>query len=234
MIIRRFVTALRQQDWGTAVLDFVIVVVGIFVGLRVDSWNDTRLDRIYERQMLSNLHEEFGVTLSRGQFMLSRLLNAKESTGRVIDAIRSGTRPVDEASFLRDLYQANWVFDAPTGSTTYAELVATGGVSKLEDKRIRDALNRYTVRSRHYEGNLQLAREITLSPDSVYMTAVYGSTDTRTWDSPAAVIKYDWEKLQFASGELQSWQAIQDNLSSVYSQVLEAAEEVLELTKKTE
>lgn len=42
MIIRRFVTALRQQDWTTVTIEFVIVVAGIFVGLQVDDWNNQR------------------------------------------------------------------------------------------------------------------------------------------------------------------------------------------------
>lgn len=44
MILRRLSKHLLTQDWAAAVIDFIIVVAGIFVGLQVDSWNETRID----------------------------------------------------------------------------------------------------------------------------------------------------------------------------------------------
>lgn len=226
---------MRHQDFGIAALDFLIVVAGIFVALQVDSWNDQRIDRIYERQMKKNLHEEFSATLQEGARMLSLIESARDSTGRIIDAIRNGAAPTDVESFSRDIYRANWVFDSPTGSSTYSELLATGGISKLEDQSIRDALNLYTNRSNYYEGNLKLAREITLSPKSTYMQSVYWSTDASMWDDSATAIEgYNWEKLKAAHGEFQSWQAVQGNLTMMYDQVLEAAEQIVLLTKPVE
>lgn len=226
---------MRHQDWGIAALDFLIVVAGIFVALQVDSWNDRRIDRTYERQMKKNLHEEFSVTLQEGARMLSLIESARDSTGRIIDAIRNGAAPTDVGSFSQDIYRANWVFDSPTGSSTHSELLATGGISKLEDQSIRDALNLYINRSKYYEGNLKLAREITLSSESTYMQSVYWSTDARMWDDPASAIEgYDWEKLKAGHGEFQSWQAVQGNLTMMYSQVLEAAEQIVLLTKPAE
>ena len=230
MLLRRVTQHVRDQNWTAVVIDFAIVVIGVFVGIQVANWNDARLDRIYERQMMTNLHEEFRITVDEGKQLLNLLNLAKESTGRIIDAIRSGHEPDDEEGFLLDLYRANWIFDAPTGSTTYSELVATGGISKLHDKEIRDSLHRYMQNSRQYEGTLQLAREFTLSPESTYLSAVQWSTDTSTWDSPKAILSYDWDSLRLAQGELQSWQAVQDNMSNWYSLVVEAANDVLRVT----
>jgi hypothetical protein len=39
MILRNIANAIRRQDWATVVIEFFIVVVGIFVGLQVDSWH---------------------------------------------------------------------------------------------------------------------------------------------------------------------------------------------------
>ena len=50
MILRRLVTSLREQSWLTLVLELVVVVVGIFLGLQVDSWNEARKDRMVEHQ----------------------------------------------------------------------------------------------------------------------------------------------------------------------------------------
>lgn len=44
MILRRLAQAVRRQDWFTVVIEFVIVVFGVFIGLQVDNWNGARAD----------------------------------------------------------------------------------------------------------------------------------------------------------------------------------------------
>ena len=58
MLLRRFLTHFRAQDWLAIVLDFVIVVVGIFVGLQVDSWNQERKERTREQASLQQLYTD--------------------------------------------------------------------------------------------------------------------------------------------------------------------------------
>lgn len=42
MILQRFAAAIRRQDWFVVVVEFVVVVAGIFVALQVDRWNEQR------------------------------------------------------------------------------------------------------------------------------------------------------------------------------------------------
>ncbi len=42
MITRRVFEHVRKQQWAAAFIDFVVVVVGIFVALQVDNWNESR------------------------------------------------------------------------------------------------------------------------------------------------------------------------------------------------
>ena len=51
MLLRRIAKHLKQQDWFAVALDFVIVVVGVYVGLQAQSWfeaakDQDRLDRM--------------------------------------------------------------------------------------------------------------------------------------------------------------------------------------------
>ena len=43
MILRRLAEAIQQQNWFVVLLEVMIVVVGIFIGLQVDDWNQERL-----------------------------------------------------------------------------------------------------------------------------------------------------------------------------------------------
>ncbi len=55
MILRRMANGIRQQDWFTVVLEVLIVVVGIFIGLQVDDWNEARKEQALARDYLARL-----------------------------------------------------------------------------------------------------------------------------------------------------------------------------------
>ena len=59
MIIRKFADAIRQQNWFTVILEILIVVIGLFIGLQVDDWNQRRIDRATEAVYLQELLEDF-------------------------------------------------------------------------------------------------------------------------------------------------------------------------------
>ena len=58
MIFRRLATGLKNRDWGTIVLEVLILVVGIFIGLQVDDWNQARKDRSDIAIYLERIHED--------------------------------------------------------------------------------------------------------------------------------------------------------------------------------
>ena len=49
MIQRRFTEAITSQNWIVVFIEVLVLVVGIFIGLQVDDWNQTRKDRVEER-----------------------------------------------------------------------------------------------------------------------------------------------------------------------------------------
>ena len=48
MILRRIAEHLRQQHWTAALIELAIVVLGVFIGLQADAWNDARKERAAE------------------------------------------------------------------------------------------------------------------------------------------------------------------------------------------
>jgi hypothetical protein len=52
MILRSLANAIREQNWVSVTLEVAIVVVGIFIGLQVDDWNQRRLERESDQQAL--------------------------------------------------------------------------------------------------------------------------------------------------------------------------------------
>lgn len=58
MILRRVIEHVKKQHWTAVALDFVIVVMGVFVGLQVNNWNEARANRGIVAAHLSEIRED--------------------------------------------------------------------------------------------------------------------------------------------------------------------------------
>jgi hypothetical protein len=54
-IFQRFAQSLRAQDWVAAGIEFVLVVLGVFLGFQLTQWNDDRQDRAREVSLMLNV-----------------------------------------------------------------------------------------------------------------------------------------------------------------------------------
>jgi hypothetical protein len=58
MRLLRLATRLRSYDWTAAVIELLIVVVGILIALQVSNWNQSRLDHTRADSYYRRLHAE--------------------------------------------------------------------------------------------------------------------------------------------------------------------------------
>ena len=54
MLFRRVLQHVKEQNWTAVALDFVIVVVGGFVGLQVSNWNEAQSDKQLRKELSYN------------------------------------------------------------------------------------------------------------------------------------------------------------------------------------
>jgi hypothetical protein len=89
MIIRRFVTALRQQDWATVTIEFVLVVLGVFVGIQASNWNESiEIDRKLDVAM-RRVAAEMDLNLNRLEALDKEIEGALPLVRRAHDALLS-------------------------------------------------------------------------------------------------------------------------------------------------
>ena len=62
MILRRITKHLTEQNWFAVVLDFLIVVFGVYIGLQASNWNGERQDRIEEAAFLEQLRNDLAIS----------------------------------------------------------------------------------------------------------------------------------------------------------------------------
>lgn len=141
MILRRLAEAIRRQDWFTVLLEIVIVMIGIFLGLQVNAWNQSRIDRAEEAVFLQALYQDVielekisGRLVSIRVKSLERIGNAAEIlNGRV--AWRDLTN--EECSAIAT---SGSTAIAPAGLPSWTALRDAGRTGILKDADLRRAL----------------------------------------------------------------------------------------------
>ncbi len=63
MILKRLAEGVRNQDWFVVMLEVLIVVVGIFLGLQVDDWNEGRKEQNIEQTVLVALQNDLAASV---------------------------------------------------------------------------------------------------------------------------------------------------------------------------
>ena len=154
MLLRRFLTHFRAQDWIAICLDFVIVVVGIFVGLQVDSWNQDRKERIRERVSLEQLYSDFSLAHEQAQEMAEFHAGKDEDLGFVIDTMLSETlAPDDRRRMIMSLLSMAQLPPLGVSLGTYDSMIASGDIALIQDAELKSMLVRLEA-SLESENNL--------------------------------------------------------------------------------
>lgn len=166
MILRRLAEAIREQHWFTVVIEFVVVVAGIFVGLQVDAWNQARSDRALEYEYLLRLSADMRTDIARfrslEQIFETKAIIIKDLRDLPVSELLD--RPPDE--LLQDLDYSGWIALPDIQSATFAELASSGRLALIQDVSLRSSLSDY------YSG-YQLSADILAQPIGDYRRLFY-------------------------------------------------------------
>lgn len=141
MILRRLSDAIHKQNWFTVAVEFVIVVVGIFVGLQIDAWNNVRNDRALEQEYLLRLADDTKWNIDN--FLeLEIIFDAKAS---FITALRDSPASLiaasDAEAFISNLDYSTWFALPAVRTATFSELESSGRISLIQDVSLRGELS---------------------------------------------------------------------------------------------
>jgi len=148
MLLRRVIEHVRKQEWTAIAIDFVIVVVGVFVGIQAANWNEARADASRARGYLERIHADLGADLANYEDKI-RFWNAVSRYGRTGLTYADTGRTPDLAQWdlVLAYFQASQVAEFWTRSTTYDELKSAGELNLIANLDLRNALARYYTES---------------------------------------------------------------------------------------
>jgi len=137
MILRRFSEALKQQNWAAIAIEFVLLVLGVFLGIQVANWNVERETRqksaIFTERLKADLRGEDWTY----QFLIAYNREVLANANRAVDALDGRTALSDEA-LLVSAYRATQYRNRNQRGSTYDELVSTGSIDLIRDRNLRD------------------------------------------------------------------------------------------------
>ncbi len=93
MILRRVMEHVKSQNWTAVAVDFLLVVLGVFIGIQLGNWNDARLDQRAYRDAMARLAEETAETLhsaSQTRTVINEMLSDVQPAIDVLRACETG------------------------------------------------------------------------------------------------------------------------------------------------
>lgn len=144
MILRSVSRHVREQNWFAVGIDFLIVIVGVFIGIQVSNWNDARVDEGRARAYLERISLDLDADLDT-------LADRQNFWGEVSRYGEMGLRYAQTGSaegtshwaVLLAYFQASQVAEFITTQATYDELRSAGDLELITNLDIRNALARY-------------------------------------------------------------------------------------------
>ena len=89
MILRRLSQSLKDQNWTAIVIEFVLLVVGVFLGIQVANWNAARVDRMEYKAALGRLGSEIDTNLASIEAFDSDMALSLNTGGRALTVLQS-------------------------------------------------------------------------------------------------------------------------------------------------
>jgi hypothetical protein len=212
MILRRVIKHYRNQEWTAIGIDFLIVVLGVFIGIQVQEWSNERGERKLERTYLARLLADIDLSIETTQDNRTRLTAYSDGQWLVVNSLRNCSLAVDQRDVFADgIADLGKVGPSVFVLNTMDEMLSAGHFSILRNPDIRDVLNGL-ARDRGYQRDVFSAVTTQLAPLTgvTYQRVVRTYQDHKTPFDPVA-----WEDLDIDFDALCVDTAFQGAVSQV-------------------
>jgi len=129
MILRRIIAHWRKQEWTAIGIDFLIVVVGVFVGMQVSNWNAEAADRRRGADYVERLSGDMEIDLAARRGEVAYYAAVLDSVVRANALLAdSGS---DAEALVVSAYRASEITFWPQTRATWDEIVSSGDIGLL-------------------------------------------------------------------------------------------------------
>ena len=140
MLWRKF-----KLDWQYAIGELVIVTAGVLIALWIQQWNDNRLEREEERNILARLSSDLSQDAETIEFLHDRSSTKFAALSRIRTQLEEGPTAGSHRQLLEDIgLAANLGWNIPqSANDTFEEIRSAGKFGLINDPAIRGQISRY-------------------------------------------------------------------------------------------
>ncbi len=217
MLLRRITQHVRNQNWFAVFLDFVIVVVGVFIGIQVANWNEERQQKETTKHYIVRLIDELTEN-KRGIKQRAAYFRQTRNHGLAALQALEGDHSELGINFLVDVYQASQMLPRSITRDSYDEILSIGANIAIPEIEVRKRLATYysTISAQNYNIQSITPYRETIRTNMPYtaQVAIREACDDRVYTDPQGLHYVELPKS--CSPELSSKQievAVQNILS---------------------
>ncbi len=144
MIVRRMLKHVGEQNWLAVVLDFLVVVLGIFIGLEVSNWNQARVERQQANYYIDLLATELAEDIDAGAAEIEASL---ATLRRSFEAAELMTKPAwsaeEEATFKSAVMSTIELWGPKHLPVSLRQLIDGGKLDLIESRPLQAAILEY-------------------------------------------------------------------------------------------
>ena len=244
MFLRRISAHIRGENWSTVVLDLLVVVVGLFLGLQIDTWWEGQKEARIESTYLQEIREDFELNKSS----LHEQISGAEHIIRSMIVLHEQSTLVEPSLSVVELNEKfSSINNMPSFvivTRAYDNLTGSGDLKLLRNRQLKNLLAAYyaaadltaVVQSTHEMELVQTFQPYII--DNLDYAAVKPSDEWLFYDlvddfpltgsSEEARILDVLDTRQFRNVVVQKW-VISTDLLDQYRGMLKLTDEVLQM-----
>ncbi|WOJ92940.1 hypothetical protein R0135_14265 [Congregibacter variabilis] len=128
----------KQQNWFAVGLDIIVVIVGIFLGMQVTDWNETRKNINDSEKFLQRIHDEVLISEKSSSRVRQRRLDLiRPLTGAAVALFDSEDKTALTDQHCAALATSHYFTISTPRLPSVAELMSAGRMQILQDDELR-------------------------------------------------------------------------------------------------
>ena len=137
MILRQLSQSLKEQSWTTILIEFVLLMCGVFLGIEAANWNETRRDHDRERAYLGRIAAELDESVLSIQRSNVLTLERMALNQLLIDSVaKPELVRADPGHFIYAVTRGGYTFAPNVHGYTFEEIKSSGDLGIFSDPQL--------------------------------------------------------------------------------------------------
>ncbi len=138
MILRRLSQSLKTQNWTAIWIEFILLVVGVFLGIQVANWNEDRIAEKQAKIFTERLRADLLIEAWNYEFMIQYVDEVQVNAEKTL-AVLEGRAIASNEQLIISAYRASQYTVPIRRRAAYDQMTSTGTLELVKDKTLLNA-----------------------------------------------------------------------------------------------